>query len=551
MSAPILRGGSLKAANWAARSRPGAALVAAIAALDFKFHQILRLSLPPPHSGPPRPRQAAPPRQWGDAGLPAPTSARCTGADLRAAYGRGDTDPVAVLESIFQRVDTGDFGLATWSPFAVLDREVAREAAQASAARWRAGAPLGPLDGLPIPVKDEHDMVGLPTAMGTAYRDQIMGSDSFMVRRLRQAGALVYGKTNLTEIGHTPVGTNPHHHLPRCVYDADRGAGGSSTGSAVAVALGLAPVASGSDAGGSIRIPASLNGVFGIKPTSVRIGRTGNPLALSSLPHLGPIGASTHDLVEFLIATGAEPDPDDAVSGDVPDLGAAAAAWRAALGRGVKGARIGVDEAEWSQAAPGVAALAEQALKALEREGARLVPVALKLSRHGLAFLAVELLREATEGMGEELDANIEALGLDLQLNSRVGDVLPKRAWTLAARGREALRREWMEALGQADLIALPTTADTAPHYPRSDGPLAIADTATIARLCRFVVQSNLTGLPAGTLPVGLHEGLPAVLQLVGDAFDEASVFAILAHGERIGLSALPAPTGYAPLVAR
>lgn len=541
----------MKAANWLARARPGALLLASFAAVDFKIHEISRLKLPDVPIGPPRPRQAAPARQWEHQGLPLPSSRRCTGADLRAAYASGATNPVEVLEALWARIDRGDFGRATWSPFVVLDRDVARAAAEASAARWRAGTPLSPVDGLPIPVKDEHDMVGLPTLMGTSYRIQVQQTDSFLVRRLRAGGALVYAKTHLTEIGHTPVGTNPHHHLPRCVYDADRGAGGSSTGSAVAVALGLAPSASGSDAGGSIRIPSALNGVFGIKPTCVRIGRTGNPLALSSLPHLGPIGASTADLVDFLEVTGTVPDPDDPATADVPDLGSAAGAWRAALTRGVKGARIGVDEREWSHASAGVAKLGQEALRALEAEGARIVPVKLDRSRYGLAFLSIELLREATENMGEELDANIEALGLDLQLNSRIGDALPQAAWNMAARGREAIRQEWQAALASCDLVALPTTADVAPRYPRSDGPLAIADVYTIARLCRFEVQSNLTGLPAGTLPVGLHEGLPVGLQLVGDAYDEASVFAGLATGERLGLSVLPEPPAYAPMVAR
>lgn len=549
MSAPILKGRPLHAANWLASHRPGALVVAAFAAVDLRVAEILRLALPEPDDDP-RPRVAGPPRRWEDAGLPLPRTRRVSARALREAYADGRVSPVEVLDGVLARVSRREFGRATYSPFCCLDEERALEAARGSEARWRAGRPIGPLDGVPAPIKDEHDMVGLPTTMGTAYRRRPAARDSFLVRRLRQGGAVLYGKTHLPEVGATPIGTNPHYDLPRNVYHQDHGAGGSSTGSAVAVSLGFAPVAAGSDAGGSIRIPASLNGVFGIKPTWVRIGRTGNPLGLITLPHLGPLGASTEDLVDFLEVTASEADPDDPPTAQAPDLGHAVAAWRAALGRGVRGARIGVCDAEWEAASPEVAALGREALRALEAEGAVLVPVCLPLSRHGLAFLAIELLREATEAIGEELTENFPALGVDLQLSSRVGDAVPQRFLTMARRGRAAMRREWLEALSTVDLIALPTTASTAPRYPRDAGPLAVSDLSSVTALCRYVVQANLTGLPAGTLPVGLAGGLPVGLQLVGDAWDEASVLAALAHGERLGLADLPAPEGWQALAA-
>lgn len=538
-----LKGRLLAATNLAARFRPVAMVLAGITARELEAGTVARMSLPPADDDP-RPRQARPPRSWGDAGLGAPVGRRHTAAALRASYASGRSSPSDELERVLSFLAAGRFGAATHSPFTNIDPDISRSAARASDARWRAGRPLGPLDGIPVPIKDEHDMVGLPTTMGLTWRGDPATSDSFLVRRLRAAGALLFAKTSLPELGSTPLGTHPHHDLPRNVWDHDRAAGGSSTGSAVAVALGLAPVAAGSDAGGSIRIPAAFNGIFGLKPTWVRVGRTGNPLAMLTLPHLGPLGASTADLVDFLEVAAGEPDPDDPITGEAPDLGVAAAAWRAALGRGVNGARIGVDEAGWADATPGVATLARAALGALERQGARIVPVHLPISRHAFPFLSLELLHEAGETFGAELAENFHRLGVDAQLSQRVGAAVPARFHLHARRGREAIRQEWRKALADVDLVATPTTARTAPAYPRDAGPLALQDLGNVAAACRYVGPANLTGLPAGTAPVGRDEGLPAGLQLVGDAWDEASVLAGMAALEREGVTDLPTPPG-------
>lgn len=538
-----LKGRLLSVTNLMARFRPAAVLLAGVAAREMQADRLIRMDLPDPDDDP-RPRQAAPPRSWEDAGLGAPTSHRHTAAALRASYASGRSRPSEELERVISWIEAGRYGEITHSPFTILDVDISRRAARESDARWWEGRPLGPLDGIPVPVKDEHDMVGLPTTMGLIWRTEPASSDSFLVRRLRAGGALLFAKTSLPELGSTPLGTHPHHDLARNAWDHDRAAGGSSTGSAVAVALGLCPVATGSDAGGSIRIPSAFNGVFGIKPTWVRIGRTGNPLAMLTLPHLGPIGASTADLVDFLEVAASEPDPDDAITSEAPDLGSAAARWRAALGRGVRGARIGVDEESWAEAAPGVATVARAALSALERLGARIVPVDLPISRHAFPFLSLELLHEAKLSFGTELAENFHRLGVDAQLSQRVGAVLPAQFHLRARQGREAIRREWRQALSRVDLVATPTTAQTAPVYPRDAGPMALHDLGSVASACRYVGPSNLTGLPAGTAPVGLDEGLPVGLQLVGDAWDEASVLAGMAALEREGVTDLPTPPG-------
>ncbi|MEO0601971.1 MAG: amidase, partial [Myxococcota bacterium] len=269
---------------------------------------------------------------WEDAelGPPPVTAGRTAGSRWRAAFTEG-VSPVDVV----RRIVAAHEALGPRSPFVVLDEARAIEAAEASASRWSHGTPLGPLDGIVIPVKDEFHMRGLPTRGGTAYLTDLHAEDAWVVRRLEAAGAIVLGKTHCTEWGINPSGILQHQIGPRNAYDAQRAPGGSSTGSGIATALGLCPSAVGSDGGGSIRIPACLNGQFGIKPTYIRVGRTGDLWGASSLAHIGPIGQTTADCVEQLAAI-AGVDPDDPLTRFAPD-GHPADAWRAALGRGVRG----------------------------------------------------------------------------------------------------------------------------------------------------------------------------------------------------------------------
>ena len=277
------------------------------------FGMSMLYELPPEDLGPveqiPCPVQGAAPRAWGADDLGVPTSHRTTGADLRNAYASGRTTPVEVLDRLLDAVQRGQFGHATHSPFAALDPEVARAAAKESAARWANGTTLGPMDGVPVALKDQYTIRGLPTYGGTGWRTRRFREDAVVVQRLREGGAVVFGTTHATENGMNPLGFNPNHAMPRNVYSADHGAGGSSTGAGVAVGLGLSTVASGSDGGGSIRIPAAHNGVFGLKPTFNRLSGTGN-LWKASVGHGGPLGASVEDLVDFLEVAGGR-DPSD------------------------------------------------------------------------------------------------------------------------------------------------------------------------------------------------------------------------------------------------
>lgn len=484
---------------------------------------------------------------WEDQGLGALPldSSRQTAAHLHEGYLNGDFTPTEVFEALVKRIERRDFGLAVFSPFVELDLERGRQAARESTERYASKQSLGPLDGVPVPVKDQHEMTGLPTHGGTSYRQEIATEDGFLIKALQAGGAVVYGKTHTTEWGINAVGFNPHFDMPRNVYNQDRGAGGSSTGAGVAVALGLSPVAGGSDGGGSIRIPAAMNGIFGIKPTFARIGRSGDIFGSGTMSTVGPLGQSTSDLVDFLSLTAAKADPNDSASMAAPDQKNFGKKLRASLGRGVRGCRIGIIHADWRDATTPLALAANSALKALEFEGAKLVdidfPLAPYVSALGVSIFGLETLG----GLLSDLVCHGDAMSEELQLLTQLLSGFSAHDYMLAQRMREKLRRQMQAVFEQVDLLAYPSTADQAALYRVLDNRVEIADEVATRALCRYTFLANLTGLPAGTVPLGMHAELPMGLQLVGDAWDEAGVLAAMAHCERLELTTMDRPAGY------
>ncbi len=545
-----LEGLALQALRVLTSVPPVRAAVWTAAAGDFRIPELGRLpaSCRLPLDDIPAPLAGRAPHAWADAGLGVPTPRRTTCTALTERYATGALSPVEVVARVLEAHEAGPYGRAARSPFIAVAAEEARAAALASASRWAAGRALGPLDGVPVPVKDELDVAGLPSRGGTRYREAPRAVDAWAVARLRAVGAIVVGKTHATEWGLNPWGANAHRELPRNVWDADRGAGGSSTGSGVAVALGWAPCAVGSDGGGSIRIPSALNGVIGLKPSFLRVGRTGDDWGVgSTVAHLGPIAGSTADAVALLVALSGV-DPNDAATTFAPDGHDVAAPWAAAIGRGVRGARIGVLRSAWADADPAVAREAEAALDALVAEGA--VRVDLELPEEPLVGAIGSLLiaSESAANLADDLAAHGPDFGDELAFILQIMRSVGAQELLAAARVRAWLRRKvagWFAH--DIDLLAFPTTATVAPAHPR-DVRHDVFDAGATAAMTRFAFLANLLGLPAGTVPCGRVGGLPVGLQLVGDAWDEASVIAGLAHGERQGWSDVGLPEGYLEL---
>src|SRR5437764_8675367 len=209
---------------------------------------------------------------------------------LAAAFRDRSDDPVRALDRALNAADKGkDDKAILWRVPA------ARAEAEAAGERFRRGAPLSPLDGVPVVVKDCMDVNGLPSTNGTKFLLDPMPSDAPLVARLRAAGAVIFAKANMHEFGIQPTGVNPWHGTPVNPWDRGRIPGGSSSGSAVAVASGIAPVALGSDAGGSIRVPATINGLVGLKPTLGAVPQEGVAGLTFDLDHSGPLAWTVED----------------------------------------------------------------------------------------------------------------------------------------------------------------------------------------------------------------------------------------------------------------
>ncbi len=461
----------------------------------------------------------------------------------RRALASGRVGPEELIRRAFFAADQLGARSPSLDPLLDRDEALARDAARQSAERLARGELRGPLEGIPVAIKEEVHVAGLPTRVGTGFLPRTpAGEDSVPVRRLREAGAIVIGTTPMTEYGMSPLGGNVHRVMPRNAHRSDRLPGGSSSGSGVAVATGVVPLALGADGGGSIRIPAAYNGVFGIKPTFGRVPVVGHGVpGGSSVVHLGPIGASAHDLAVFLEAASG-PDPRDASSLVQPRLDPHELT--EAIGRGVRGLRIGVDDDEWAAASAEVRAHGRAALEALEKEGAVLVSVGTRLGKHAAAIGYLTIGLEVLTNLAAVRRDHADEVGLDLQMFFANLETFRPDDYLDAQRLRAELRAEVALLLGAVDVLALPTTATTAPPITDADLTDGFVDPAALDAACRFAFLGNLTGCPAGTAPVGMDDGgLPIGLQIVGDAWDEAAVLQVLGHLERIGAAHVERPS--------
>jgi aspartyl-tRNA(Asn)/glutamyl-tRNA(Gln) amidotransferase subunit A len=395
-------------------------------------------------------------------------------------------------------------------------------------------------------VSEQLAVAGLLRRLGQDLAgDGPMERDATVVSRLRAEGALIIGQSAITELGLSPIGTNPKRPALRNPHHVERTAGGSSTGAAIAVSVGLVPLAVAGDGGGSIRIPAALCGVFGLKPSFGRVSRAGDALS-GSLQHVGPIASSCRDLALFLDATSGA-DPADSLSLHAPR---SRAPFAAALGRGVRGLRLGVDEGEWSEAEPALQRAGKSALEALQESGVELVDISIPLARYaaqiGFVTVAAELQALTALTFAQQRDA----FGLDTQVLLLLAGQLDAYEYLRAQSLRESLRRELVCALLGVDAIALPTTQRTALSASDADDRSGRLDAAGVRSLCRYTFLGNLTGLPCGTAPIGLDpEGLPIGLQIVGDAWDETTVLALMAELERTGVAQSARPPYHVDLL--
>ncbi len=408
--------------------------------------------------------------------------------ELGRRYRARQLSPVKVTAMLLRRIGATEPRLNAW--ITMCDESALAEA-RAAEARIVGGRSRGPLDGVPIACKDNIDVDGISTSCGARIlRDQAPAGDAEVVQRLRAAGAVLLGKTNLLEFAYGIV----HPDFGQCnnPWDPGRTAGGSSSGSAAAVAAGLAFGSLGTDTGGSIRIPAAYCGVVGLKPSLGRVSTDGVFPLSWTLDHVGPIGRSVDDVALLLAALD---------GGGVPGAPPPLAGLRAAV----------LDDDHVLELRPGVARRWEEALDRLAAAGAGIDRVRLPSLEFAESALMQIILPEAAVIHAPWLRDRPEDYALDTRLQLELGVLSPGTAYVAAQLVRDRLIAETRAALADHDVLLSPTVAWVAP--PR-DPPLA--DPAGTVE-SRRTAPHNLTGIPAVTIPCGLGEdGLPVGLQLAG-----------------------------------
>jgi Asp-tRNA(Asn)/Glu-tRNA(Gln) amidotransferase A subunit family amidase len=440
--------------------------------------------------------------------------------DYHEHYRSGALTPEAVGERVLRAIAAFDRLSPPLRAFIASDPDDVRKQALASAARFRKGRPLGVLDGVPVAIKDELDQIPYATTKGTVFWGGSKATrDATVVARLRAQGALLIGKANMHEIGIQPTGSNVHHGHVRNPYNRAHDSGGSSSGSAAAVAAGLCPIAIGADGGGSVRIPAALCGVVGLKATYSRISVHGPTSLCPSVAHVGPLAASVEDAV-LAYAAIAGPDPDDptTLAQPMPSL----AGWD---GADLKGVRLGIYRAWFEHAESDIVAACNAAVERLVALGASVQAIEIpELERMRVAH-SITIIAEMTSGMESSPESpRMHAPGVRVMLGA--GRRLRAADYLWAQRARTQLIASWAEIFRGVDLIVTPTTAITAPRVPDPLPPEGYSSLPSVLSVMRFIVAGNFLGFPALTLPVGYDTGgLPIGLHLFGRAWEEALLF--------------------------
>ncbi len=449
--------------------------------------------------------------------------------DYAQAYRTGQTTPTEVAESVLAAITASDQGSKPLRAFIAVNRADVLAQAQAATERIRSGHGLSVLDGVPVAIKDEVDMTPYPTTVGTKFLGKAPAKkDATTVARLRAAGALLLGKANMHEIGINPTGHNVHHGHTRNPYHPDYDTGGSSSGPATAVAAGLCPVALGADGGGSIRIPAALCGLVGLKATFGRVSEHGAAPLTWSMGHLGPIGATVAD-VALAYAVMAGPDALDRNSQHQPAV--TLEGWDAP---DLRGLTLGVYWPWFRHAAPDVVAANEAMLNRLADAGAAVREIEIpELDAMRIAHAAI-ILAEMAVNM-----ANFPEYQRDFAPATRVnlvlGRVFTGADYLRAQQVRARAMAIFQEVYRQVDVVVTPATAVTAPPIPADGIPDGLSDLSTVTELMRYIIPGNLIGLPAISFPVGYApNGLPIAMQAMGRPWEEHLLLRVAAVAEKL-----------------
>ncbi len=472
--------------------------------------------------------------------------------DTRAGLAAGEFSSLEVTGAYLERIEALNPELGA---YLLVTDELALEQAQAADDRIAAGT-AGPLTGIPIALKDVLATRGVRTTCASRMLSEFVPPyDAFVVERLRAAGAVFLGKANMDEFAMGSSNENSAFYPVRNPWDLDRVPGGSSGGSAAAVAADLAVAALGSDTGGSIRQPAALCGTVGLKPTYGRVSRYGLVAFASSLDQIGPITKTVRDAATLLGAIAGH-DPRDSTS-----LALSPEDFEEGFGRSIAGLRIGVPVEYFAAGLdPRVETAVMDAIALFADLGAEPVRVSLPHTRYALSTYYLLAPAEASSNLarfhgvryglrveGDDVDAMMSrtrgaGFGAEVKRRIMLGTYALSAGYydafyLKAQKARTLIRADFDQAFEQCDLLLAATSPTTAFELgERSDDPLSmyLSDVLTI--------PANIAGLPAMSVPCGFAEGLPVGLQLIGGELQEKTLLQAANAFERAAHVAHRAP---------
>ncbi len=460
---------------------------------------------------------------------------KLTLAELAAGLRAGDYSSVELTEAFLERIESLDPQLHS---FISVTGERALAQARAADAR-RAAGEADPLAGVPFAHKDIFCTAGVRTSCGSKMLDRFEAPyDATVVERCDAAGLVMLGKTNMDEFAMGSSNENSWYGPVQNPWNAAAVPGGSSGGSAAAVAARLAPAATGTDTGGSIRQPAALCGITGIKPTYGRVSRYGMVAFASSLDQAGPMAASAEDCALLLnVIAGFDPRDSTSAEVEVPD-------YTATLTTGLGGLKIGLPKEYFGEGLDaGVARAVDAAIAEYRRLGAGVVDISLPSTALAIPAYYVVAPAEASSNLSrydgvrfgyrcenpkDLLDlytrSRAEGFGAEVKRRIMIGTYALSAGYydayyLKAQRIRRLIRDEFLRAFEQVDVILGPTTPSPAFGLGEKSG-----DPVTMYLADIYTVAANLAGLPAMSVPCGFADGLPVGMQLIGPHFAEAKL---------------------------
>lgn len=433
-------------------------------------------------------------------------------ADVVGLIRTGQLSPLALVRSCLDRIESLNPALNT---YLTVMADAALAAAKVAEQAVTAGDALGPLHGVPVALKDNCEVAGVRMTGGTPFlRDHIAPADAEIVSRLRQAGAIILGKLNMHEWAIGGTTRNPHYGPCHNPWDPTRIPGGSSGGSGAAVAADLALVTVGTDTGGSVRIPAALNGVCGLRPMMGRISNRGVIPVSWTFDTVGPLARRAEDIAHVLQVL-AGYDPHDLTSRDQPTGN-----YLAELNDGVTGWRVGLLGGHFqTEPQPAVVTLVTQAARMFEELGAHIEEVELDGAEGTIERASEMLLADAAAFHQARLAERAEDFGPDVRTRLRMGALVSGSQYALARQEQRRWQRQLKQTFERYDILLAPTCGIPAPLIEESEG------VQTTRLLTRFTYPFSLAQLPVLSVPCGFTQGpLPVGMQLIAPAWAEASI---------------------------